>query len=182
MLALHAGNGVAFSITGENIPGNISNADRNLSVHVSESKIPKSLLDEKLSGTVANKLISMDSREDFGMVINLHLALASENAGKYANLYRYNEQTGTIEYMGSHLITKEGQAMFGLTGGAELFVTVTDTMPKDKAVAGQYTVVSGDSLSKIALKNGITLRQILAMNPEIRNANKIRPGQKIRVR
>lgn len=45
-----------------------------------------------------------------------------------------------------------------------------------------YTVVSGDTLSGIARKHGITLAALLKLNPSIKNPDLIYPGQKIRIR
>jgi murein DD-endopeptidase MepM/ murein hydrolase activator NlpD len=42
-----------------------------------------------------------------------------------------------------------------------------------------YTVVAGDSLGKIARDHGISLQQLLAKNPQIKNASVISIGQKI---
>jgi hypothetical protein len=42
-----------------------------------------------------------------------------------------------------------------------------------------YTVVPNDTLSKIAQWNGMTLTQLLALNPQITNPNLIHPGEQI---
>lgn len=42
-----------------------------------------------------------------------------------------------------------------------------------------YVVKTGDTLSKIATRNGITLPQLLQLNPSITNSNKIKVGDKI---
>lgn len=42
-----------------------------------------------------------------------------------------------------------------------------------------YSVISGDTLSGIASKSGMSLQQILALNPDIKDANKINVGQNI---
>lgn len=44
-----------------------------------------------------------------------------------------------------------------------------------------YTIKSGDTLSQIAKEKGISLRALLGANPQIKNANKIRVGQKINI-
>lgn len=44
-----------------------------------------------------------------------------------------------------------------------------------------YIVQKGDSLSWIAAKNGFSLQALLDVNPSIKNPNKIRPGQRIRL-
>ena len=43
----------------------------------------------------------------------------------------------------------------------------------------EYLVVKGDALGKIARKYHLTLQQLLSMNPQIKNPNLIRVGQKI---
>lgn len=45
-----------------------------------------------------------------------------------------------------------------------------------------YTVKKGDTLSGIARKFHETLKQIEALNPQIKNPNKIYPGEKVRVK
>jgi N-acetylmuramoyl-L-alanine amidase len=44
-----------------------------------------------------------------------------------------------------------------------------------------YTVTKGDSLSKIALEHGMTLKELTSANPQITNPNLIHPGQTVHV-
>jgi hypothetical protein len=44
-----------------------------------------------------------------------------------------------------------------------------------------YTVVKGDTLTKIASRNGVTVKQILAANPQIKNQNSIAIGDQITI-
>ena len=44
-----------------------------------------------------------------------------------------------------------------------------------------YTVRAGDTLSKIAMRNGVTLAQLLQANPQVKDPNKIRVGDVINV-
>lgn len=56
--------------------------------------------------------------------------------------------------------------------------------PKTPAVPvnnTEYIVKAGDSLSAIAMQHGITVAELLAANPQIKNANNIRAGQAINV-
>ena len=46
---------------------------------------------------------------------------------------------------------------------------------------GSYSIKSGDTLLQIAKKQGTTLKALLAANPNIKDANKIRVGQKIKL-
>ena len=45
----------------------------------------------------------------------------------------------------------------------------------------QYKIKSGDTLSQIAKKKGLTLKQLMAANPSITNANKIRAGANLKL-
>jgi len=46
---------------------------------------------------------------------------------------------------------------------------------------GKGFIESGDTLSQIAKKNGMTLKALLGANPNIKNANQIRVGQAITI-
>ena len=50
-----------------------------------------------------------------------------------------------------------------------------------QAAGGSYKIKSGDTLSQIAKSKGITLKSLLAANPSIKNANRIRVGQSIKI-
>lgn len=61
--------------------------------------------------------------------------------------------------------------------------TPTGTAAKAPAVTAQYhTVVRGDSLWAIGNRYGLTVAQLLKLNPGISNPNLIYAGQKVRVR
>ncbi|MCD8325409.1 MAG: LysM peptidoglycan-binding domain-containing protein [Lachnospiraceae bacterium] len=51
-------------------------------------------------------------------------------------------------------------------------LTVTTT-------SATYTVVKGDTLSEIAVENGLTLAEIVEKNPQISNIDLIYPGDQI---
>ena len=53
--------------------------------------------------------------------------------------------------------------------------------PGTGTAAGSYTVRSGDTLSGIAARHGVSLSALTAANPQIRNPNLIHPGQKINI-
>jgi len=70
----------------------------------------------------------------------------------------------------------EGEAK-GKTGGSPSKSKGSSSSSNKKS----HTVKSGDTLSAIAKKAGVTLKQLMAANPNIKDANKIRPGQKIKL-
>lgn len=58
------------------------------------------------------------------------------------------------------------------------FFKKTEPEPEQK----YYFVVAGDNLSTIARKHNTTLRELIILNPQISNPNKIYCGQKIRIK
>lgn len=46
---------------------------------------------------------------------------------------------------------------------------------------GTYTVVTGDTLSDIAQEHNMSLEQVVALNPQIKDPNLILPGQEIKI-
>lgn len=181
-LVMHTGTGLAFSISGKNITNSASGKTLNLAIREGQFQVSAQEVAEKTKNAVAMKTISMANHESFGMVVNLHMNLGKENSGKFANFYRKNDATGKLEYMGCFKITQAGQAMYGMTRGGEYLVTVTNAQVAEKAVAGDsYRVMSGDTLSSIARRYGVSLSELLKLNPEIRSANMIRVNQQIRL-
>ena len=186
-LAMHTGAGVTFSISSADIPHNIQGGYINLSVGTGDIKAPAEQVKEKTDGVIADRQIPMVSTKDFGMTVNMHFNLGEDNVGKWANLYFYDEVNGKLSYLGSFRINEDGQAMFGITRGADFLLTVTNDKPREKVVsmgssAGSYVVRYGDTLSGIASRNRVSVSQILSLNPGIKNSNMIHPGQTIRLR
>jgi GH24 family phage-related lysozyme (muramidase) len=56
------------------------------------------------------------------------------------------------------------------------------TQPQKTETTDSYEVKSGDNLSKIAKQYGKTVQDIVKLNPEIKDPNKIQPGQKIKTK
>ena len=57
----------------------------------------------------------------------------------------------------------------------------TVTPSKNQSVKNMKTINKGDTLSQIARKNGTSVKKIMDLNPEIKDANKIYAGRKINV-
>lgn len=60
-------------------------------------------------------------------------------------------------------------------------VTLTLLLPLTAFAASTYTVVSGDSLWKIAVKTQTGVSELIKENPQLKNPDVIYPGQKINV-
>lgn len=180
-VAFHSGNGVAMSISGQDLKNKdlskIQNID--LTVDQTSNNIPANVVAAKTS--VPTRQLVIKDTGSFGVNVNIHVNVGKENAGKTANLYRYNAEKGRLEYCGSFTVTSNGQSMFALKRGGNYLVTVTERRPSESVwfAEGDYTIKLGDTLSKIAQRNHMTLAELLRRNAQITNRNVIKVGQRL---
>lgn len=180
-VAFHSGNGVAMSISGQDLKNKdlskIQNID--LTVDQTSNNIPASVVAAKTSAPT--RQLAIKDTGSFGVNANIHVNVGKENAGKTANMYRYNAEKGRLEYCGSFTVTSNGQSMFALKRGGNYLVTVTERRPSESVwfAEGNYIVKAGDTLSKIAQRNHMTLTELLRRNAQITNRNLIKVGQRL---
>ena len=180
-VAFHSGNGVAMSISGQDLKNKdlskIQNID--LTVDQTSNNIPANVVAAKTSAPT--RQLAIKDTGSFGVNVNIHVNVGKENAGKTANMYRYNAEKGRLEYCGSFTVTSNGQSMFALKRGGNYLVTVTERRPSESVwfAEGNYIVKAGDTLSKIAQRNHITLTELLRRNAQITNRNLIKVGQRL---
>ncbi len=180
-VAFHSGNGIAMSISGQDLKNKdlskIQNID--LTVDQTSNNIPANVVAAKTSAPT--RQLAIKDTGSFGVNVNIHVNVGKENAGKTANLYRYNAEKGRLEYCGSFTVTSNGQSMFVLKRGGNYLVTVTERRPSESVwfAEGNYIVKAGDTLSKIAQRNHMTLTELLRRNAQITNRNLIKVGQRL---
>lgn len=180
-VAFHSGNGVAMSISGQDLKNKdlskIQNID--LTVDQTSNNIPANVVAAKTSAPT--RQLAIKDSGSFGVNVNIHVNVGKENAGKTANLYRYNVEKGRLEYCGSFTVTSNGQSMFTLKRGGNYLVTVTERRPSEGVwfAEDNYIVKAGDTLSKIAQRNHMTLTELLRRNAQITNRNVIKVGQRL---
>ena len=180
-VAFHSGNGIAMSISGQDLKNKdlskIQNID--LTVDQASNNIPANVVTAKTSAPT--RQLAIKDTGSFGVNVNIHVNVGKENAGKTANMYRYNAEKGRLEYCGSFTVTSNGQSMFALKRGGNYLVTVTERRPSESVwfAEDNYIVKAGDTLSKIAQRNHMTLTELLRRNAQITNRNVIKVGQRM---
>ena len=180
-VAFHSGNGIAMSISGKDLKNKdlskIQNID--LTVDQASNNIPANAVAAKTS--TPTRQLAIKDTGSFGVNVNIHVNVGKENAGKTANMYRYNAEKGRLEYCGSFTVTSNGQSMFALKRGGNYLVTVTERRPSESVwfAEDNYIVKAGDTLSKIAQRNHMTLTELLRRNAQITNRNVIKVGQRL---
>lgn len=69
----------------------------------------------------------------------------------------------------------------GYEAELELVASAADDVQVKVSEEQWYTVVYGDCLYTIAARHGLSLSQLVELNPQLRNINMIYPGDRIRV-
>ena len=59
--------------------------------------------------------------------------------------------------------------------------SAAENKEKEQSVEKWHTVAPGDTMWGIALKNGLSLQELLALNPQMKNPNLIYPGDRVRI-
>jgi len=126
--------------------------------------------------------ISTAKDDSFHSVIGCHGEVAHYKAyAEYANRTFhniYNVQKGKLLVEDGSLKTQDNYYSTTPPAASVPQVTTAPVVnPTAPASGNVYIVKSGDSLSKIARANGLTLAQLVAKNPQIKNINLIYSGQ-----
>lgn len=166
-LALHTSNGVTFSVSGRDV----SETGWPVSVQVGYEPVVSEASLEQVQGYPVVKHFYMREKEPYPCRVNVHMALGEENYGNLAILYYYDENGDCLRQEDTFRITADGHAIFGLDRGDEYVVTVMKG----------YRVASGDTLSRIAVRHGLTLSALKEANPQIQNPDLIRVGQMVNI-
>lgn len=104
-----------------------------------------------------------------------------------------------LELVGTYQVAMGGYAVFPIIQGGNYLLTVSaqsteadngiPTLPQmpdannEPADTGsQYAVRKGDTLSAIAKANRMTLAQLMSINPQITDINRIKVGQVLNVK
>ncbi len=176
-LAFQTGDGIAVSASGRDLKA----VERDLKIRIVDElySVSEDVVRKISEGTLYSRVFAMEEKENYDIYLNIHFNVGKEYAGKYANLYYYDEQAEQMVCGGSFVITDKGRAMFPLKRGDEYILTVTERLPVGGKIP--YKVAEGDSLSRIAVRNGVSVKELLRANPSIEDADKIYTGKTITI-
>lgn len=171
-LAVHTGDGITVSATGRELK--TAYQDLVINMMDDEDLIPDSVSRGVLSDALYSRAFATAEKEPYDVRLNIHFQLGREYAGKFANLYYFDELANRLVCQSSYIVTDTGMAMFSMTRGDEYLLTVTERLPVGGSF--RYTVAEGDCLSRIAARNEVSVKELMAENDWIKDANKIHIG------
>ncbi len=122
----------SWSINGSDID-DVKNI--NLEVNMGGNAIAQDLVDQVAEGTNDTQQISLAYDGMFGFQAKLSTYMGRENAGKYSDLYYFNEKTGRLEFQGSSRVDDRGMAEFTFTHASD-YVAAVKTTANDSCAGG----------------------------------------------
>ena len=124
ILVLQMDDGAQWTIRGEDGHG-AARADCDMGIRMNTGGIPESLLDTVAQGLDSVQFaLDHDGAVDFNLTLTL--PLDADDAGMWANLYSYDERSGTLEFQSAGKIDDAGEVEFPLTPASRYAVVIDD--------------------------------------------------------
>ena len=123
-LVLDMGNGISWKINGRDITEPSGDIDFGVTVGTDAGKsIPIDVINN-VTGERYSMNLSLDYDGEFGFTAILTINMESKNAGLYANLFYYNEQTGELEFVSAGQIDADGKVELEFTHASDYMIVI----------------------------------------------------------
>ena len=139
-------NGITWKINGRNLTEGTNYSDINLGVLRNSNAVPAGLI-SKLPDVKATVQISLEHEGAFGFEMVMNVPLGTEYAGLYANLYYYNKETNTLEFVEAVKIGEDGSADLAFTHASDYVIAISEKNLETEAAA----VKTGDETPLAAI-------------------------------
>ena len=162
-LVLDMGNGLSWKIYGKDITDAAGDIDFDVTVGADAGKsIPVDVINN-VTGERSSLNLTLAYDGEFGFTATLTVNMESKNAGLYANLFYYNEQTGELEFISAGQIDPEGNVELVFTHASDYTIVVDNRIMSDNGQADNKSdetipaPKTGYSTSKYAWNNTIII-------------------------
>ena len=162
-LVLDMGNGLSWKIYGKDITDAAGDIDFDVTVGADAGKsIPVDVINN-VTGERYSMNLTLAYDGEFGFTATLTVNMESKNAGLYANLFYYNEQTGELEFISAGQIDPDGNVELVFTHASDYTIVVDAKIMSDNGQAdskADETIPApktDDSTSKYAWNNTIII-------------------------
>lgn len=123
-LVLDMGNGLFWKINGQDITEPSGDIDFGVTVGADAGKsIPVDVINN-VTGERYSMNLSLAYDGEFGFTATLTINMESKNAGLYANLFYYNEQTGELEFVSAGQIDADGNVELEFNHASDYTIVV----------------------------------------------------------
>lgn len=123
-IILDLGNGIIWSVNGQSITMD-SVGDIDFAVSTGTNSIPVDIINS-ITGENYSIQISLAYEGEFDFTAVLRINLEEKNAGLYANLYYYNENTEEMEFICADEIAEDGSVNLTFTHASDYVIVIDD--------------------------------------------------------
>ena len=162
-LVLDMGNGLSWKIYGKDITDAAGDIDFDVTAGADAGKsIPVDVINN-VTGERSSMNLTLAYDGEFGFTATLTVNMESKNAGLYANLFYYNEQTGELEFISAGQIDPDGNVELVFTHASDYTIVVDTRIMSDNGQADNKSdetipaPKTDDSTSKYAWNNTIII-------------------------
>ena len=123
-LVLDMGNGLSWKIYGKDITDVAGDIDFGVTVGADAGKsIPVDVINN-VTGEHSSLNLTLAYDGEFGFTATLTVNMESKNAGLYANLFYYNEQSGELEFISAGQIDSDGNVELVFTHASDYTIVI----------------------------------------------------------
>ena len=123
-LVLDMGNGLSWKINGQDITEPSGDIDFGVTVGADAGKsIPVDVING-VTGERNSMNLSLAYDGELGFIAILTINMESKNAGLYANLFYYNEQTGKLKFVSAGQIDADGEVELEFTHASDYTIVI----------------------------------------------------------
>ena len=134
-LVLDMGNGLSWKVYGKDITGAAGDIDFGVTVGADAGKsIPVDVINN-VTGERYSINLTLAYDGELGFKATLTVNMESKNAGLYANLFYYNEQTGELEFISAGQIDPDGNVELVFTHASDYTIVVDTRIMSDNGQA-----------------------------------------------
>ena len=162
-LVLDMGNGLSWKIYGKDITDASGDIDFDVTAGADAGKsIPVDVINN-VTGERSSMNLTLAYDGEFGFTATLTVNMESKNAGLYANLFYYNEQTGELEFISAGQIDPDGNVELVFTHASDYTIVVDAKIMSDNGQTDNKSdetipaPKTDDSTSKYAWNNTIII-------------------------
>lgn len=150
-LVFDMGDGLSWSVNGQDIPEGTNLTDLDLGVDLGTDGIPVDVINA-ITGEKDSVQITLAYDGDFGFTLTLTAPLGEDNAGYWANLYHYNDVDETMDFETAAEIGVDGSVSLPLSHASQYAIVIDDHSHAATDVSEIFTDVSANHWAQAAIQ------------------------------
>lgn len=150
-LVFDMGDGLSWSVNGQDIPTDANLSDLDLGVDLGTDGIPVDVINA-ITGEKDSVQITLAYDGEFGFTLTLTAPLGEDNAGYWANLYHYDEDTEAMNFEAAAEIGADGSVSLPLSHASQYAIVIDDHSHAATDVSEIFTDVPANHWAQAAIQ------------------------------